>query len=407
MEFERAISVLRFCGIEAPSAKNPNFLRFLGDTLITQQAVMLTILLVIAGFSVQKLTLFSILHILRFISFGIQLFNVRTFFSSNRTKLFKFIEKFDLHSGFSLPSILREEQKMRQNSMKFSSAFRKFIIISNMIVIFISLSMPLAQIFLDHYPNFDYESTEHDPIIINKHRRMHLWYEIWWPTDPREMPTYIFIMLWNVLCLLLNIGTFAASNVFIATMMVGISKRAQFLTDIAHVALSNGRSFKRVPQLMKRWIKYHQFYVSLVNEVNSLYGYTLMLDHLCYTYRITYYCYLLVKYSGTGKQCDMCYYFFMPVFYAVVQLLTQTSAGQLIITKSKELNERVVKVANHGLITAEGPLRSTLQTLKARCSCGVEEQITGSNLFIVSLWSLLKEFSLVASVLLVLSQIGV
>ncbi|XP_065338075.1 uncharacterized protein LOC135938383 [Cloeon dipterum] len=305
MEFERAISVLRFCGIEAPSAKNPSFLRFLGDTFITQQAVMLTILLVIAGFSVQKLTLLSILHILRFISFGIQIFNVRTFFSSNRTELFKFIEKFDF------------------------------------------------------------------------------------------------------LCLLLNIGTFAASNVFIATMMVGISKRAQFLTDIAHVALSNGRSFKRVPQLMKRWIKYHQFYVSLVIEVNSLCGYTLMLDHLCYTYRITYYCYLLVKYSGTGKQCDMCYYSFMPVFYAVVQLLTQTLAGQLIVSKSKELNERVVKVANHGLITAEGPLRSTLQTLKARCSCGVEEQITGSNLFIVSLWSLLKEFSLVASVLLVLSQIGV
>ncbi|XP_059483121.1 uncharacterized protein LOC132201178 isoform X2 [Neocloeon triangulifer] len=285
---------------------------------------------------------------------------------------------------------------MKSNSIKLSTRFLICLVAHNLIMNVAALTWPLARILIVKQMG----PSEHP--LMNKEKDQLFLYNIWWPTDARQTPTYFYLAAWTALSLIVQTGAATGSNIFLSNLMVCVSKRAEFLKDTATIALANGPSFKKVPLRMRQWIRYHQYYISLVHKINLVCGFTVMLDHICSIYRLVHFGYILTNFSTYGTS----YYTLVPISNALFNLLVQALAGQQVINKCVELNKTVVRVANNNLRSAEGQLRNTLKTLKARCSCGVVEKITGVDLFVVSVHSLFKEISLVVSVLLVVSQLG-
>ncbi|XP_065350241.1 uncharacterized protein LOC135946109 [Cloeon dipterum] len=227
-------------------------------------------------------------------------------------------------------------------------------------------------------------------------------YDFWWFSDPMVLPTFYYLYAFNISMIGVYYSIFCASDSFNCSVFVALAERCKFLAQTAPKALLPDRRGQITP-FFAAWIKYHQQYQELVLSGNKIFGPVVFVTHVFAALNAMVYTFLAINDSeDTIRSLSMA-----NLLGLAIQFYMYAYAGQQIINKSEELSRATLtasQVASGAY--SDGPARSALCVVMARCCGSKNDEISGLGYFNISMRFYARIMSVSATYILFTQQLN-
>ncbi|CAB3377679.1 Hypothetical predicted protein [Cloeon dipterum] len=395
-EFQYHFKPLSWCGFILPNGKSPSKLEIL-RLLSYHIASVASYALTVVHFLVKPYQLRRTIVTMIVLSNGFQTTFRPTDILYRKRKVEKMISDFE---DCDCLEFIEKETQMRRKSKKGIVRLSAILYSYNALLVFSTLFSVVIRFtkvaYCDdkRHLNLEFCESESNPYYL---------YDFYWFTDPYSTPTFYYLYCYNCLVVVMYILVFCTSDAFTCSSLVALAARGEFLIETAPAALMPGERGQLTP-MFKAWIKYHQRYENLLQTVNDVNGPIIFVTHFMAAANIMGYLYLIIKDEQEGLLGTVVSF----LVATAIQFFFYAYWGQQIINKNDELS-RVVLSADQIASGAysEGPARTALMIINAKC-CGARSgKITGLSYFTIGLRFYATIISASATYLLVILQISI